>query len=127
MIHKLKYSLDEAVLPIDFSQGELNNLKEDLELFEQFDPDFMLLDNVEPIEEISQAVNSDMPAKSRPQNNKVLPLILPREITITRRVNGNIETRMESALADIIEERIQTKSLPIALRKRLMYQRAINA
>ena len=46
-------------------------------------------------------------------------LTIPTRITFS-----NIDLRVESTLDEIIETKIQTKGLPLALRKRLMYQRA---
>ncbi len=127
MKHKLKYSLDETVIAIDFSQDELNNLNEDLALFDQFDPDFVLLENIEPIEEIAQVTEPDLLTKSVVQINNVIPIRMQNKNSTTRRASSDIETRMASALDDITAQRMQIKPLPIALRKRLMYQRAINA
>lgn len=42
----------------------------------------------------------------------------------TRRPSDNVDNRIDSVLAGLIEQRIQTKALPLALRKRLMYERA---
>ena len=49
------------------------------------------------------------------------------EFQVTRRDIKPIETRGESALTELIENKIQTKALPLALRKRLMYERALSA
>lgn len=49
------------------------------------------------------------------------------ETPVVKREIASLEARTDSALADLIDEKIQTKSLPLALRKRLMYQRAIQA
>ncbi len=53
--------------------------------------------------------------------------IVNEQPSTTRRASSNIESRIESTLAVLIEKRMQTKALPLALRKRLMYQRAISA
>ena len=49
------------------------------------------------------------------------------ETPVVKRETALLEARTDSALAYLIDEKIQTKSLPLALRKRLMYQRAIQA
>lgn len=46
-------------------------------------------------------------------------------VPMPRRETAAVENRMDSALANLIENKIQTKALPLALRKRLMYQRAV--
>ena len=43
----------------------------------------------------------------------------------TNRIVNNIDCRAESTLSDIIENRIKQKPLPLALRKRLLYEQAI--
>lgn len=48
------------------------------------------------------------------------------EISGTRRASTNFDNRMDSALSSHISEKIQTKALPLALRKRLLYERAIS-
>lgn len=49
------------------------------------------------------------------------------ETPVVKRESASINSRTDSALANLIDEKIQTKALPLALRKRLMYQRAIQA
>lgn len=45
----------------------------------------------------------------------------------TARARSTIEARANSILSDIIKQRNETKALPLALRKRLMYQKAVGA
>lgn len=61
------------------------------------------------------------------ENKKVVKLDFTNRSGTTRRSSDNINSRMESALAGLIEQRIQTKALPLVLRKRLMYERACSS
>lgn len=92
MKHKLKYSLDETILPIDFSPKESN----DLTFFEQSEMELVPLEDVEPIEGIINSETSYTSLKSELQNNKISQLIFSRESSTTRRISGIIETRMDS-------------------------------
>lgn len=47
------------------------------------------------------------------------------EAGIVKRTSGKFDSRTDSALSGLIEDKIQTQTLPLALRKRLMYQRSI--
>lgn len=50
-----------------------------------------------------------------------------KETPVVKRESASMNSRTNSALANLIDEKIQTKTLPLALRKRLMYQRAVQA
>lgn len=61
--------------------------------------------------------------------DSIEPLVEPESVisinrSVTRRESANIESRMNSTLAEVIQQRIQTKALPLTMRKRLMYERA---
>ena len=43
----------------------------------------------------------------------------------TRRMEDSIDSRMQSTLSDIIENKIKQKPLPLAMRKRLLYEQAV--
>lgn len=114
---------------------ELDNLESDVELYlpeTSIDESFELElpDPIEPlIENIKEAVENSK--KEEPlqkcRTGTVVKLNCQPRAGTTRRVSDNIESRMESALASLIEQRIQTKALPLALRKRLMYERACSS
>lgn len=68
---------------------------------------------------------------SSKEKQKDLDLIMANlfleESPVVRRETSSIDSRTDSALAKLIDEKIQTKALPLALRKRLLYQRAVQA
>ncbi len=97
----------------------LDNSNNECTLFEPVDSECKLLDDFEPIESLTD--NKVI------EKNNVLSFVLVDGTSTTRRASSNIESRIDSALNGLIEQRIQTKALPLALRKRLMYQRAISA
>lgn len=43
----------------------------------------------------------------------------------TRRKNAEINYRLDSTLVELISERVKMKAVPLAMRKRLMYERAL--
>lgn len=113
MNSKTLKSLEESSDPIEL----LENVNPECTLLEPVDPEPILLEEVKPIESLSD---------DRRQSN-VFKISFGVPEQTTRRVSSNIESRMDSALLGLIEQRMQTKALPLALRKRLMYQRAISA
>lgn len=115
---------------------QLNSLDEcsdSMELFDNAISDCTLLepDGLELfLPEESEPIESLTDKKVIEKNNadtNVVPISFANPASTTRRPASNIESRMDSALAGLIEQRIQTKALPLALRKRLMYQRSISA
>lgn len=57
----------------------------------------------------------------------IMANLFMEEAPVVKRESASINSRTDSALANLIDEKIQTKALPLALRKRLMYQRAMQA
>lgn len=49
------------------------------------------------------------------------------EFPTSRRGNRDIENSTESVFADVISKKIEQKGLPLALRKRLMYERSFQS
>ena len=43
----------------------------------------------------------------------------------TRRESTDINARLDSTLTDVISQRMKTKAMPLAMRKRMMYERAL--
>lgn len=120
-------------LDTNYSSLEYTELEGELVLLDSSNSEDFVLELPDPIEVLSkeielQARASHIP-KPNPNNNNcsgtLVQINFNDKTCTTRRVSGDIETRMESALAGLIEQRIQTKALPLALRKRLMYQQAI--
>ena len=107
--------MDESNSPIDI----LEISDEEMTLLEPAENEVVPLEEVEPVESLTD--------KRVIEKNNVLSFITGEASSTTRRASGNIESRIDSALAGLIEQRMQTKALPLALRKRLMYQRAISA
>lgn len=44
----------------------------------------------------------------------------------TRRVPASIDSRMESILSSVKDQKIRTKALPLVMRKRLLYELALH-
>lgn len=126
MSTKKKLELESAVL-LDF-----DILDNELILIDNTDSEEFVLEMPDPIEALTNEIDSDIRARSRVQNRrdsdsaKVVPIDFGDRTCTTRRASSSIESRMDSALADLIGQRIKTKALPLALRKRLMYQRAVS-
>lgn len=115
MKSKILNSLEDTTASIDL----LENVNEEFTLIEPIASEFCLLEETEPIESLTD--------KKVIEKNSVLSVVFNENSSTTRRASSNIESRIDSALVGLIEQRMQTKALPLALRKRLMYQRAISA
>jgi hypothetical protein len=96
---------------------------EETEEFELIMPDTIVpLEEVAPLEDIS----TDMKIVTNKNTiNSTIPSLLANEKLVVRRPSSNIDARINSALTDIIDKKSQPKALPIALRKRLMYERSL--
>lgn len=55
----------------------------------------------------------------------IISRLFSDECSVVKREKSNLQACSDSALVNLIDYKIQTKSLPLALRKRLMYQRAV--
>lgn len=114
MKRKSARSLEDTASQIDF----LEMPDEEMTLLEPAENEVELLE-VEPVESLTD--------KRVIEKNNVLSLVVGEQTSTTRRASSNVDSRIDSVLAGLIEQRMQTKALPLALRKRLMYQRAISA
>lgn len=94
----------------------------DLILFESAEQESMTLELPDPIDALIEAVED----VSKTPKSKI-PDRTTNVLGTTRRVSANAEIRINSALADLIEQKTKTKALPLALRKRLMYQQAVES
>lgn len=112
--------LEENTASIDL----LDNVNEDFTLLEPTESEVCLLEEPEPVESLT---DKKVIEKNSKYDGNVLSVVFNDTSSTTRRASSNIESRMDSALAGLIEQRMQTRALPLALRKRLMYQRAISA
>ena len=97
----------------------VNCLEEPIDILEVSDEEMTLL---EPSENEILLLEEEPAEKSN-----VLSFVVGDSPSTTRRASSNIDSRIDSALVGLIEQRMQTKALPLALRKRLMYQRAVSA
>ncbi len=97
-----------------------NCLEEPIDILEVSDEEMTLL---EPSENEILLLLEEEPM----DKNNVLSFVIGDSPSTTRRASSNIDSRIDSALVGLIEQRMQTKALPLALRKRLMYQRAVSA
>lgn len=85
------------------------------------------LELLHPIDNLTENIKDEIDDSPKENQNSVNVIQLERQnrASVTNRASSNIEMRMESVLAELIGQRIQTKALPLALRKRLMYEQSL--
>lgn len=123
MSNKTTKNLEEITFPLELFE----NSDEDCVLLEP--SEILILDESEPAEalDVNKKCSSVKHKTDTMKHNNISPVAAGNSVSTTRRASGNIDSRIDSVLTGLIEQRLQTKGLPLALRKRLMYQRSVSA
>lgn len=81
--------------------------------------------HVDDIKESMRDVLKKSSSKSNGDFDALMATFFKEEPGVVKRNNGGLNSRSDSALSNLIENKIQTQTLPLALRKRLLYQRSV--
>jgi hypothetical protein len=90
--------------------------------------ELIIPDEIVPLEESSPSEDISTGLQFGINKNNIkstIPSFLVNEKLVVRRPSSNIDARINSVLTDIIDQKSKPKALPIALRKRLMYERSL--